>query len=80
VPLDSEMMYREATMSSYPCKNIKQTVTQQRYQTTGDLKQAVRRALNLVTPQMHRNMSHRTWRGIVLCHENDGAQMDTVDN
>jgi hypothetical protein len=49
------------------------------YQTTDDLKQAVRLDFNLVTPQMLRKMSHRTWRSI-LCHENDGAQTDPLDN
>jgi hypothetical protein len=62
------------------CKNVKQIVAQQRYPTTDDLKQAVRRAFNRVTPQTPRNVSHRTWRRIIVCHENGGAQTDTLDN
>jgi hypothetical protein len=58
----------------------KEIVAQQRYQTTDDLKQAVRLAFNRVTPQMLRKIPHRTWRRIILCHENDGAQTDPLDN
>jgi hypothetical protein len=54
----------------------KEIVAQQHYQTTDDLKQAVRLAFNRVTPQMLRKMSHRTWRRIILCHE----QTDPLDN
>jgi hypothetical protein len=63
-----------------PAKNVNKIVAQQRYQTTDNLKQAVRRAFNRVTLKMLRNMSHRTWRRIILCHENDGGQTDTPDN
>jgi hypothetical protein len=59
---------------------IKEIVAQQRYRTTDDLKQAVRLVFNRVTPQMLWKMSHRTWCRIILCHENDGAQMDPLDN
>jgi hypothetical protein len=66
-------------MSFYP-QNVKEIVARERCQTTDDLTQAVRRAFKRVTPQMLRNMSLRTLHGIILCHENDGARTDTLDN
>jgi hypothetical protein len=63
------LMCRVATMSCYPSKNVEEIVAQQRYQTTDDLKQAVRRAFHRVIPQMLRNMSHRTWRRITTMVE-----------
>jgi hypothetical protein len=62
-----------AKIYCYSCKHIKEVFAQQRYQTTDDLKQEVRRAFNRVTPQMLWSMSHRTWRRIILYHENDEA-------
>ncbi|KAJ4434615.1 hypothetical protein ANN_23177 [Periplaneta americana] len=41
------------------------------YNTTDELKDAVRQAFTQVTPAMLRKMSHRTWWRIILCHEND---------
>lgn len=58
---------------------IKECVAQQRYETTNDLKEAVRMAFARISPQMLRTMSHRTWRKIILCHENEGAQTDPLD-
>jgi hypothetical protein len=60
-------------------KNVKEIVAQQRYQTTDDLKQAVRRAFIHASTQMLRNGP--TERGAeLLCHENDGVRTDTLDN
>ncbi|KAJ4440474.1 hypothetical protein ANN_08615 [Periplaneta americana] len=55
---------------------IKGIVSQNRYNTTDELKGVVKQAFTQVTPAMLRKMSHRTWRRrpIILCHENDGTQ------
>ena len=58
---------------------IKGIVSQSRYNTTDELKDVVRQAFRQVTPARLRKMSHRTWRRIILCHENDGAQTDLLD-
>jgi hypothetical protein len=58
---------------------VKQKVSQNRYGTTEQLKEAVRTAFQSLTPQMLRNMNHRTWRRIILCAENNGAQTDVTD-
>ncbi|KAJ4447742.1 hypothetical protein ANN_09750 [Periplaneta americana] len=51
---------------------IKQHVSKHRYQTIEDLKQAVREAFREITPPFLRKISHRTWRRIILCRDNDG--------
>uniref|UniRef100_UPI00358E1B5E netrin-1-like n=1 Tax=Myxine glutinosa TaxID=7769 RepID=UPI00358E1B5E len=45
-----------------------------RCKTTDDLKQATRLPFDRITPQMLQKMSRRTWRKIILCHDDDGAQ------
>jgi hypothetical protein len=52
-----------------PCKNVKDTAAQQRYQSTGDLEHAVRCAFSRVTPHMLRNMSLKSWRRIIAWWE-----------
>jgi hypothetical protein len=47
--------------------------------TTEQLKEAVRTASQSLTPQMLRKMNHRTWRRIILCAENNGADTDVID-
>jgi hypothetical protein len=59
---------------------LKETVPQQFYKTTEYLNQAVRFAFDHVTSQILHWMSHRTWHGIILCHENYRAQTYPHDN
>ena len=58
---------------------IKGIVSQSRYNTTDELRDAVRQAFRQVTSAMLRKMWHRTWRRIILYHENDGTQTDLLD-
>ena len=58
---------------------IKGVISQCRYNTTDELKDAVRQAFRQVTPAMLRKMSHRTWRRIILCHGNNGTQTEPLD-
>ena len=54
-------------------------VSQSRYNTTDELKDAVRQAFRQVTPAMLRKMSHRAWRRIILCQGDDSTQTDPLD-
>ena len=79
-PLDNPP--RRLDMS--PCYNslwglIKETPAQKPYHTTQDVEQTVRLASIRVTPHIFPKMSHRTQRGIILCHENGGAQTELLD-
>ncbi|KAJ4435673.1 hypothetical protein ANN_18289 [Periplaneta americana] len=59
---------------------IKQDVSKHRYQTIEDLKQAVREAFRETSPPLLRKISHRKWRRIILCRDNDGAHIDVMDH
>ncbi|KAJ4438025.1 hypothetical protein ANN_13964 [Periplaneta americana] len=48
------------------------TLRTEQYDTIDELKDAVRRTFQQITPAMLRRMSHRIWRRIILCEENDG--------
>jgi hypothetical protein len=74
VEYNISQLYRVATVSCYPCKSVKEIVARQGCRTSDDFKQAVSHVFNHITPQMLWNISHRTWRKIILCHENDRAQ------
>jgi hypothetical protein len=58
---------------------VKLKVSQNRYQTTEQLEEAVHTAFQSLTPQMLRKTNHRTWRRIILCAENNGAHTDVID-
>ena len=58
---------------------IKQKVLKQRYQTVEELKQAVREAFREITPPILRKISHRAWRRIIVCRDNDGAHTDILN-
>lgn len=58
---------------------IKAKVSQQRYQTTEQLKDAVRTAFAAINRNLLRKISHRSWRRIILCHENNGGHTDLLD-
>ncbi|KAJ4442792.1 hypothetical protein ANN_04385 [Periplaneta americana] len=59
--------------------HIKQKVAQNRYQTTEELKDAVRNVFASITPTMLRKISHRSWKQIILCHENNSVQTDPLE-
>ncbi|KAJ4434756.1 hypothetical protein ANN_23325 [Periplaneta americana] len=59
---------------------LKQHLSKHRYQTFEDLKQAVREAFREITPPLLRKISHRTWRRIILCRDNDGAHIGVLDH
>ena len=54
----------------------KEKVAQHCNTNTNELTQAVTDAFNEVTHQMFERISHRTWRRINICYDNDGAQTD----
>ncbi|KAJ4451278.1 hypothetical protein ANN_02739 [Periplaneta americana] len=54
-------------------------VAQERCDIIDELKDAVRRGFQHITLAMPRRMSHRTWRRIILCEENDGRHTDLLD-
>lgn len=58
---------------------IKAHVSHQRYATTEQLKVAVTDAFTTIDRAMLRRISHRSWRRIILCHDNDGAHTDVLD-
>ncbi|KAJ4447815.1 hypothetical protein ANN_09823 [Periplaneta americana] len=77
---------RLATSTPYhtACDNalwgfIKRIVARERYDTIDEFKDAVRRVFQQITPAMMRRMSHRTWRHIILCEENDGLHTVSLD-
>ena len=43
------------------------------------MKAAVTASCRILTPSMLRKMSHRTWRRITLCSENEGQHTDVMD-
>ena len=43
------------------------------------MKAAVTASCRILTPSMLRKMSHRTWRRIRLCSENEGQHTDVMD-
>lgn len=82
LPAPLEWPPRSPDLSS--CDNalwgfIKQKVAATRYETVDELKDAVRRAFTAITPAMLKRISHRTWRRIILCYENDGVHTDTLE-
>jgi len=44
-----------------------------------ELKAAVTAAFGTLTLAMLRKMSHRTWRCMILCSENEGQHTDVLD-
>ncbi|KAJ4443995.1 hypothetical protein ANN_05784 [Periplaneta americana] len=55
---------------------IKGIVAQERYDIIDELKNAVRRVFDQITPTMLSRMSHRTWNVLFLCEENDEGHTD----
>lgn len=58
---------------------IKEQVAKRNYRTTDELKGAVLQAFTQITQPMLRRMSHRTWRRIILCRDNNGVHTDRID-
>ena len=58
---------------------VKEQVRRRRYSTDDELKNAIRAAFQLVTPQMLLRMNTRTWRRIKLCYEHGGTHTDILD-
>ena len=58
---------------------IKYIVSKQHYNSNDELKAVVTLAFGTITPAMSRKMSHRKWRRIILCSENEGQHTDTRD-
>jgi len=58
---------------------IKDIVSKQRYHSDDEVKAAVTATFGTLTPAMLIKMSHRTWRRIILCSENEGQHTDVLD-
>ena len=64
---------------NYLWRFLKEVAAKQCYHTNEDLKQAVRLAFQSVSLQRLWKMSHRTQSKIILCHENGGAEKNSLD-
>ena len=51
----------------------------QEYQNTQQLKDVVQAVFETIAKAKLRKISHRTWRRIILCHENDSVHTDLLD-